>query len=61
MENLIGEQQKRMALLDAYEAKTAPEREIRNGGIDQHEQEYRENGCNCSPVLKQPVAICKPD
>ena len=42
MENLIGEQQKRMALLDAYEAKTAPEREIRNGGIDQHEQEYRE-------------------
>jgi hypothetical protein len=42
MENLTGEQKKRIALLDAYEAKTAPEREIRNGGIDQHEQEYRE-------------------
>ena len=42
MENLTGEQQKRIALLDAYEAKTAPEREIRNGGIDQHEQEFRE-------------------
>ena len=42
MENLTGEQQKRIALLDAYEAKTAPERQIRNGGIDQHEQEFRE-------------------
>ena len=42
MENLTGEQQKRIALLDAYEAKTAPEREIRNGGIDQHEQEFHE-------------------
>ena len=42
MENLTGEQQKRIALLDAYESKTAPERQIRNGGIDQHEQEYRE-------------------
>ena len=42
MENLTGEQQKRIALLEAYEAKTAPERDIRTGGIDQHEQEYRE-------------------
>ncbi len=42
MENLTGEQQKRIALLDAYESKTAPERQIRNGGIDQHEQEFRE-------------------
>ena len=42
METLTGEQQKRIALLDAFEAKTAPAREIRNGGIDQHEQEYRE-------------------
>ena len=42
MANLTGEQQKRIALLEAFEAKTAPERDIRNGGIDQHEQEYRE-------------------
>ena len=42
MENLTGEQQKRIALLEAFEAKTAPERDIRNAGIDQHEQEYRE-------------------
>jgi hypothetical protein len=42
MENLTGEQIKRIALLDAFEAKTAPAREIRNGGIDQHEQEFRE-------------------
>jgi hypothetical protein len=42
MENLTDEQQKRIALLEAFEAKTAPEREIRNAGIDQHEQEYRE-------------------
>ena len=42
MENLTGEQKKRIALLEAYEAKTAPERDIRNGGIDQHELEYRE-------------------
>ena len=42
MENLTGEQQKRIALLEAYESKTAPERDIRNGGIDQHEKEYRE-------------------
>jgi hypothetical protein len=42
MENLTGEQQKRVALLEAYEVKTAPERDIRNAGIDQHEQEYRE-------------------
>ena len=42
METLTGEQQKRIALLDAFEAKTAPAREIRNGGIDQHEQQYRE-------------------
>ncbi|MDD2920079.1 LPD7 domain-containing protein [Rhodoferax sp.] len=42
METLTGEQQKRIALLDAFEAKTAPAREIRNGGINQHEQQYRE-------------------
>ena len=42
MENLTGEQKKRIALLEAYEVKTAPERDIRNGGIDQHEQEYRD-------------------
>ncbi len=42
MENLTDEQQKRIALLEAYEAKSAPEREIRNVGIDQHDQEYRE-------------------
>ena len=42
MENMTGEQQKRIALLEAFEAKTAPERDIRNAGIDQHEQEYRE-------------------
>ena len=42
MENLTDEQQKRIALLEVFEAKTAPEREIRNAGIDQHEQEYRE-------------------
>jgi len=42
MENLTGEQQKRLALLEAYEAKTAPERATRNEGIDQHEQQYRE-------------------
>ena len=42
MENLTGEQQKRITLLEAFETKTAPERDIRNAGIDQHEQEYRE-------------------
>ena len=42
MENLTGEQQKRIALLEVFEAKTAPDRDIRNAGIDQHEQEYRE-------------------
>ena len=42
MENLTGEQQKRIALLEAFEAKTAPERDIRNAGIDQHEQEFLE-------------------
>lgn len=42
METLTGEQKKRIDLLDAFEAKTAPAREIRNGGIDQHEQQYRE-------------------
>ncbi len=42
MENLTPEQHKRMALLDAFEAITAPERNIRNSGIDQHEQEFRE-------------------
>lgn len=42
MENLTGEQQKRIALLEVFDAKTAPDRDIRNTGIDQHEQEYRE-------------------
>lgn len=42
MENLTDEQKKRIALLDAFEAKTAPERVMRNAGIDQHEQEYRQ-------------------
>ena len=42
METLTGEQKKRIALLDAFEAKTAPERAIRNAGIDQHEQQYRQ-------------------
>jgi hypothetical protein len=42
METLTDEQKKRIALLDAFETKTAPAREVRNGGIDQHEQEYRE-------------------
>lgn len=42
METFTGEQKKRIELLDAYEAKTAPEREARNGGIDRHEQEYTE-------------------
>ncbi len=42
MENLTDEQKKRITLLDAFEAKTAPAREIRNGGINQHEQQYRE-------------------
>ncbi|MDI1244057.1 MAG: hypothetical protein PSV24_01480, partial [Rhodoferax sp.] len=42
MENLTPDQHKRIALLDAFEAITAPERAIRNGGIDQHEQEFRE-------------------
>lgn len=42
MENLTDEQKKRIDLLDLYESKTKPERESRNSGIDQHEQEYRE-------------------
>jgi len=42
MENLTAEQQKRLALLDAFEAKTAPERTLRNDGIDRHEQEFQE-------------------
>ena len=42
MENLTDEQKKRLALLDAFEAKTAPERAMRNAGIDQHEQQYRQ-------------------
>ncbi len=42
MENLTPEQQQRIALLDAFEAITAPERNIRNSGIDQHEQKFRE-------------------
>lgn len=42
MDNLTAEQQKRIALLEAFEAKTAPERDIRNAGIDKHEQEFQE-------------------
>ncbi len=42
MENLTAEQQKRLALLDAFEVKTAPERTLRNDGIDRHEQEFQE-------------------
>jgi len=42
MENLTDEQKKRIALLDAFETKTAPERAMRNAGMDQHEQEYRQ-------------------
>lgn len=42
MENLSVEQKKRIELLEAYESKTAPERQTRNDGIDQFEQEYRE-------------------
>lgn len=42
MENLTGEQKKRLDLLDAYETKTAPERESRNAGIDAHEDNFRE-------------------
>ena len=51
MENLTDEQQKRIALLEAYEAKTAPERDIRNRGIDQHEQEYREKWLQLQSML----------
>jgi hypothetical protein len=42
MENLTAEQQKRIALLEAYETKTAPERDLRRSGMDQHKQAYRE-------------------
>ena len=42
MENLTVEQQKRIALLEAYETKTAPERDLRRSGMEQHEQAYRE-------------------
>ena len=42
MENLTVEQQKRIDLLEAYETKTAPERDLRRSGMDQHEQAYRE-------------------
>lgn len=42
MENVSAEQKKRMELLEAYESKTAPERQIRNDGIDRFELEYRE-------------------
>jgi len=42
MENLTDEQKKRIALLDAFEAKTAPERAMRNAGLDQLEQQYRQ-------------------
>ena len=56
MENLTDEQQKRIALLEAFEAKTAPERDIRNAGIDQHEQEYREKWLQ----LQSSLAACNP-
>jgi hypothetical protein len=42
VENLTDEQKKRIALLEAFEAKTAPARNLRNGGIDQHEQQYHQ-------------------
>jgi len=42
METLTDEQKMRLALLDAFEAKTAPARDQRNSGIDQHEQQYHQ-------------------
>lgn len=42
MENLNPEQQQRIALLEAFEAITAPERDARLSRIDLHEQEFRE-------------------
>lgn len=42
MDNLSEEQQKRIALLQAYEAQSAPARQARNDGLDQHEQDFRE-------------------
>jgi hypothetical protein len=42
MENLTPEQQQRIALLEAYEAITAPERDTRHSRIDLHEQEFLE-------------------
>lgn len=42
MGNLTPEQHQRIALLEAFEAITAPERDIRNNSIDQHETEFRE-------------------
>lgn len=42
MDHLSEEQQKRMALLQAYEAQSAPARQARNEGLDQHEQDFRE-------------------
>jgi hypothetical protein len=58
MENLTDEQQKRIALLDAFEAKTAPEREFAMPGLISTNRNTAKNGCNCSPAWKQPVAIC---
>jgi len=42
MENLTPEQQQRIALLEAFEAITAPERDARHGQMELHEQEFRE-------------------
>ena len=42
MDNPTDAQKKLMALLDAFEAKTAPERDIRHAAMDQHKQAYRE-------------------
>ncbi len=42
MENLTPEQQQRIALLEAFEAITAPDRDTRHSRFDLHEQEFRE-------------------
>lgn len=42
MENLTPEQQQRIALLEAFEAITAPERSARHSQMELHEQEFRE-------------------
>ena len=42
MQNLTEEQKKRIDLLEAYEAKTAPDLNSRNDSIDKFENQYRE-------------------